>query len=53
MYICYIKMDYLSKNTKYLINNDTASESSKNVAAKRLGIPIISEQEFISKFIEK
>lgn len=43
----------ISKNTKYLINNDTASESSKNVAAKRLGIPIISEQEFISKFIEK
>ena len=43
----------ISKNTKYLINNDTTSESAKNVAAKRLGIPIISETEFISKFIEK
>lgn len=43
----------ISKNTKYLINNDSTSESTKNVAAKRLGIPIITEAEFISKFIEK
>lgn len=43
----------ISKNTKYLINNDATSESTKNVAAKRLGIPIITEAEFISKFIEK
>ena len=43
----------ISKNTKYLINNDVTSESAKNVAAKRLGIPVITEVEFISKFIEK
>ena len=40
-------------NTKYLINNDATSESAKNVAAKRLGIPVITEVEFISKFIKK
>lgn len=43
----------ISKNTNYLINNDVTSSSSKNVAAQKLNIPIISEQEFISKFIEK
>ena len=43
----------ISKNTKYLINNDATSESAKNVAAKRLGIPVITEVEFISKFIKK
>jgi DNA ligase (NAD+) len=37
----------VSKNTNYLINNDTASTSSKNEKAKKLGIPIISEEEFI------
>ena len=41
----------VSKNTKYLINNDTQSNSSKNVAAKKLGIPIISEEEFKQKFL--
>ena len=43
----------ISKNTKYLINNDDTSESAKNIAAKRLGIPVITEVEFISKFIKK
>lgn len=33
--------------TDYLINNDTASNSSKNKKAKELGIPIISEEEFL------
>lgn len=36
----------VSKNTSYLINNDTTSSSSKNLAAQKLSIPIISEAEF-------
>ena len=37
----------VSKNVDYLINNDATSTSSKNVAAKRLEIPIITEAEFL------
>ena len=37
----------ISKNVNYLINNDVTSNSSKNVSAKRLGIPIISEADFL------
>lgn len=33
--------------TNYLINNDTMSNSSKNKKAKELGIPIISETDFL------
>ena len=33
--------------TNYLINNDTTSSSSKNKKAKELGIPIISEEDFL------
>ena len=44
-------VDSVSKNTSYLINNDTESSSTKNQSAKKLGIPIISEQEFIEKFL--
>lgn len=40
----------VSSKTDYLINNDTESTSSKNVKAKELGKPIISEQEFIEMF---
>lgn len=43
-------VDSVSKNTSYLINNDTESSSTKNQSAKKLGIPILSEQEFIEKF---
>ena len=41
----------ISGNTSYLINNDINSMSTKNVAAKAAGVPIISEQEFIEKFL--
>lgn len=39
----------VSKNTHYLLTNDTTSGSSKNVKAKQLGIPIITEEEFRKK----
>lgn len=42
----------VSKNTSYLINNDVNSDSSKNVKAKELNIPIITEEEFIARFGE-
>ena len=34
--------------TSYLINNDVSSTSGKNKKAKELGIPIISEEEFLN-----
>ncbi len=37
----------VSKKTDYLINNDTASMSSKNKKARELEIPILSEEEFL------
>lgn len=40
----------VSKNTNYLINNDVNSTSSKNATAKSLGIPILSESDFIQTF---
>lgn len=40
----------VSKNTDYLINNDKDSTSSKNKSAKTLGIPILSEEDFIKTF---
>jgi len=36
----------VSKKTDYLINNDNTSGSSKNKAAKALGVAIITEAEF-------
>lgn len=38
----------VNKDTSYLINNDITSTSSKNQKAKQLGIPIISEQDFLN-----
>ena len=40
----------VSSKTSFLINNDAASASSKNKTAKKLGIPIITEKEYIEKF---
>ena len=37
--------------TTCLINNDTASQSSKNKKAKELGIRIISEEEFMEEYL--
>lgn len=40
----------VSAKTECLINNDTASTSSKNKKAKELNIPILSEEEFMEKY---
>ena len=42
----------VSSKTSYLINNDAASASSKNKKANELGVPIISEEQFI-KMVEE
>lgn len=41
----------VSKNTTLLINNDIESNSSKNKDAKRLGIPIITEKNFLENYL--
>lgn len=38
----------VSAKTDYLINNDRESGSSKNKKAKELGIPILSEEDFLA-----
>ena len=38
----------VTAKTNYLINNDVNSTSSKNKKAKELGIPIITEEEFLA-----
>lgn len=43
----------VSKKTDYLINNDAASSSNKNVTARKLGIPIITEEEFLNMLNRK
>jgi len=40
----------VSKNTNYLINNDSLSESAKNKKAAELGVTVITEQEYIDMF---
>lgn len=42
----------VTKNTTILINNNPNSSSSKNVTATRLGIPIITELEFINLYLD-
>ncbi len=43
----------VSSKTTYLINNDILSSSSKNKMAKELGVPIISEADFIAMLPEE
>ncbi|WP_458408257.1 NAD-dependent DNA ligase LigA [Anaerotignum sp.] len=43
----------VTKKTNFLINNDIHSASSKNKKAAELGIPILSEDDFIKKFLNK
>lgn len=38
----------VTAKTDYLINNDNTSNSSKNKKARELGIPVITEEEFIN-----
>lgn len=42
----------VSKSTSFLINNDVESSSGKNKKAKELSISIISEEEFIARFVQ-
>ena len=38
----------VTSKTSYLINNDTASQTSKNLTAIKLHVPIINEEEFLT-----
>ena len=38
--------------TVCLINNDTASQSSKNKKAKELGVAILSEEDFMEEYLK-
>lgn len=42
----------VSAKTTALINNDVNSTSSKNTKAKSLNIPILSEEDFINKYLK-
>lgn len=42
----------VSAKTSYLINNDVNSGTNKNATARQLNVPILSEAEFIEKFLK-
>lgn len=42
----------VTKKTNFLINNDIHSVSSKNKKAAELGIPILSENDFMERFLK-
>ena len=44
-------MDQSAQKTTALINNDVESTSSKNKKAKSLGVSILSEDDFIEKYL--
>lgn len=41
----------VTAKTSILINNDIQSGSSKNKKAKELGVPIMTEEEFVAKYL--
>lgn len=42
----------VTSKTECLINNDAASTSSKNKKAKELQVPILTEEEFMEKYLQ-
>lgn len=40
----------VSAKTGFLINNDVTSTTGKNLKAMKLGVPVISEDEFVARF---
>lgn len=43
----------VSSKTTALINNDATSSSSKNKSAQSLGIPIMTEEEFVNTYLKE
>jgi len=43
----------VTSKTNFLINNDIFSTSSKNKKAKELGVEIITEDDFIERFLKR
>ncbi len=43
----------VSSKTACLINNDNTSNSSKNKKAKELNVPILTEEQFIEKYLQE